>query len=182
MLRSPYPAELTDALQAWGADETGHSGRAMLDHLIGTADHLQSWGAPPEIVLAGLFHSVYGTQSFLIQSVPFERRAEVAALIGAPAEELAWLFCVLKRRALWAPPTGETRALSPHATGEPLTIPEGQVTQLLEIEVANLLDQLPPRDQGGPERAAYMAEFQRAVQDRVSKGAREALKVWMRAD
>ena len=154
MLRSPYPAELTDALQAWGADETGHSGRALLDHLIGTADHLQSWGAPPEIVLAGLFHSVYGTQSFLIQSVPFERRAEVAALIGAPAEELAW----------------------------PLTIPEGQVTQLLEIEVANLLDQLPPRAQGGPERAAYMAEFQRAVQDRVSKGAREALKVWMRAD
>ena len=178
---APWSPRLIDALCAWGTDETSHSGRALLDHLVGTADRLRAWRNPEPVCLAGLFHSVYGTQSFTIQSVPMERRDQIVALIGEEAEALAWLFCVCRRRGLWGAPPGEALVLQQHATGEAIPVSARQAGQLLEIEVANLLDQLPPRARGGPEREAYMRTFHAGIQGWVSSGAMGALEAWLEA-
>jgi (p)ppGpp synthase/HD superfamily hydrolase len=74
------------------AARNGHSGRKLIDHLTGTADLLAKWNCEMDVVLAGLCHSVYGTDSFHTVTIDPSRRDEVRALIGERAEQLAWEF------------------------------------------------------------------------------------------
>ena len=75
-----------------GADENGHSGRSLLEHLTGTASILMDWNCSNDIVYAGLCHSIYGTDSYHTVTVDPSKRDEVRALIGEKAEALAWEF------------------------------------------------------------------------------------------
>jgi len=177
-----WKPELLEALRVWGADETEHSARSLLDHLVGTADLLHAWGHPDALCHVGLFHSVYGTRSFQIQTVPMEHRAEVAALVGPEVERLAFLFCVLDRRGLRETLEGEDAVLRDHATGAPRPVSAAEVWQLLEVEVANLLDQVGPRAEASPKVDRYMVEFDASVRSRVSAAAAAALEGWLAAD
>jgi (p)ppGpp synthase/HD superfamily hydrolase len=93
-----------------------HSGRDFFEHLKGTHDLLCDWGNPEYLCLAGLFHSIYGTQFFKHKTLSLDQRSELAALIGDKAEHLAYLFCTKDRRTFTDP-------------------------DLLEIEAANLIEQ-----------------------------------------
>ena len=53
-----------DLLLELNADENPHSGGELLDHLRGTHDFLAAWGNDQPVCLGGLFHSIYGTQSY----------------------------------------------------------------------------------------------------------------------
>ena len=46
---------------------------------------------------AALFHSIYGTEGFQGYKLPLTQRAEIAELIGARAERLAFIFCMVDR-------------------------------------------------------------------------------------
>lgn len=83
------------------ANEARHSGRDLLTHLRGTHDLLAAWGCPDDVCTGGLFHSIYGTNSFKHQSCPLDSRPNIIKLIGPAAEFLAYLFCVLDRPAAW---------------------------------------------------------------------------------
>lgn len=69
-------------------------------HLIGVQSVLRSWGAEEHVTNAALFHSIYGTEGFQGYKLPLSYRAEIAALIGARAERLAWIFCVVDRHSV----------------------------------------------------------------------------------
>ena len=84
-------------LKELSTDESPHSGRTLLDHLSGTRDLLVEWANPEHICLGGLFHSIYGTAYYKVQSASLDRRGDVAAVIGERAEALAFLFCVTDR-------------------------------------------------------------------------------------
>jgi hypothetical protein len=45
------------------ADRMPHSGRSLLDHLVGTRQLLVDGGARPPVCNAGLIHFVYGTRA-----------------------------------------------------------------------------------------------------------------------
>ena len=75
-----------------GVDDNNHSNRSLLDHLLGTAELLMSWKCDTDIVLAGLCHSIYGTDSYHTVTVDHSKRDEVRSLIGERAETLAWEF------------------------------------------------------------------------------------------
>lgn len=138
-------AEILGFLGSLGASENPHSGRTLTQHLIGTHDQLLAWGNPPEVCLAGLFHSIYGTQAYVVSTASFEDRARVAAVIGEAAETLAWRFCVADRRHLLAnTSSGAPLSFRNHLTGEVSALEEPMFRQLCEIELANILDQLPP--------------------------------------
>ncbi|GGL21574.1 DUF6817 domain-containing protein [Caulobacter rhizosphaerae] len=130
-------------LARFGADGVGHSGRALLDHLTATASMLQAWGEDEAVCDAGLFHSVYGTESFKRAILSVDRRAEVAAVIGQRAERLAYLFGAMTKRSF-------VLALSPRGPGE-LTLLDGRqepvarsdLKDLAHIFVANWLEQFP---------------------------------------
>ncbi len=116
--------EYVELLVSLRANETRHSGRDLLTHLRNTHDLLEAWGCPDDVCAAGLFHSVYGTNSFKHQSCPLDFRPNIAKLIGREAEFLAYLFCVLDRpAALFTLRDHERRR------------------ELLQIETANLIEQ-----------------------------------------
>jgi (p)ppGpp synthase/HD superfamily hydrolase len=104
------------------ADENAHSGRNLLDHLLGTAELLMEWECDKDLVLAGLCHSIYGTDSYHTVTIDPSRRDEVRALIGEKAEKLAWEFGNRKNPRI-------------------VSFIENKETDLVVIECANLIEQ-----------------------------------------
>lgn len=131
-----------DSLTALGTDTTPHSGRTLFDHLKGVHDLLQEWGNSEAICLAGLYHSIYGTQAFKIKTVGLDQRDSVRAVIGETAEQLAYFFCVSDRKSFYPDHPG-TDPLQIHdlVHDKNVDVSDEQVTQLIEIEAANYLDQ-----------------------------------------
>jgi hypothetical protein len=93
--------ELLDYLVDLGADDTQHTHGSLRQHLRGTYGLLREWQAPERLCLAGLFHSVYGTETFTKTTVPLEQRETIRQLIGADAEELVYLWGRMRRASLY---------------------------------------------------------------------------------
>ena len=58
------------------------------------------WRQPLYLQVAGLFHSIYGTEGFQGHSLPYSRREEVRLRIGSKAEKFAYWFCVVDRQTV----------------------------------------------------------------------------------
>ncbi|WP_405758427.1 DUF6817 domain-containing protein [Streptomyces sp. NBC_00073] len=86
-------------LRELGADRLDHPGGTLLAHLERVRAQLGAWGARPELCLAGLCHASYGTDGFATALMPVGRRAELAAVIGAEAEEIVYLYAGCDRSA-----------------------------------------------------------------------------------
>jgi len=108
-------------LIALDAQQTRHTGRTLFEHLKGVHDLLRDWDNPEDVCLAGLYHSIYGTNTFKHQSL--HDRAKLVEMIGDHAEFLVHCFST-KDRPLF----------------ESIDDPVVRM-QLLEIEAANLLEQ-----------------------------------------
>jgi hypothetical protein len=104
-----------------GTRGTAHTGRSLFDHLKGVHDLLRDWDNSEEVCLAGLFHSIYGTQSFKHQSM--SDRGKLAQMIGDYPEFLVHCFSTKDRPLFESVDDPVARA------------------QLMEIEAANLLEQ-----------------------------------------
>ncbi len=124
------------------AGDLPHSGRSLTEHLVGTHDLLQQWGNPEPVCLAGLFHSIYGTEIYQHRAVSIAQRTLIAGLIGSEAEKLAYAFSVTRRpKAFLANAGKESTVLYDHQTGGSVTITRDEMNKLLEIEAANLIEQ-----------------------------------------
>jgi ATP-dependent Clp protease ATP-binding subunit ClpA len=121
-----------------------HSDRGLLDHLLGTRQLLVEWEARPALCDAGLFHSVYGTESYELKAIPLTMRNEVQQLIGEEAESLAWLFCMMRRETLFQNPGREGELRVQHRlTDEWLPLTKIQFQDLLTMTIANTLEAFP---------------------------------------
>jgi len=134
--RGPALALLLEA----GAHEVRHSGSTLLDHLVGTADLLSSWGVPDHVELAGLMHSVYGTGSFGEAPLGLADRGRVAAAIGADAEHLVDLYCRMDVPFLDDAAAGRSPLLSREDWSE-LPATPGDLPELQLLVLANRLEQ-----------------------------------------
>jgi hypothetical protein len=83
-----------------GARDIPHSGRTLLDHLVGTYRVLSAWGQREAVCLAGLFHSCYGTEAFAPALFGADEREDVRDVIGAAAEQIAHVFGTADRRSI----------------------------------------------------------------------------------
>lgn len=72
-----------------------HSGTTLFEHLYGTYKILKSHGADETTCLAGLFHSVYGTEYYNRFRID---REQIRDIIGIEAENVVYAFCNLKNR------------------------------------------------------------------------------------
>jgi hypothetical protein len=82
-----------DFLESIGCSEINHSGRTLIEHLMGVRRILKEWGAPEYLQDAGLFHAVYGTTYTKLQMTV--SRDKVRDLIGEHAEEICFIFCTI---------------------------------------------------------------------------------------
>lgn len=133
-------------LRAHGVDRVSHSEENLLSHLVGTRTLLLSWGARPELAWAGLFHSVFTTESFDATSCPPELRERIGAIFGMEVLSLIERFGAISRASLVCAATGTGVCLD-HRSGEALEVDAETITSLLELHAANAveqLDRLPP--------------------------------------
>lgn len=141
--RDTYAASI-EFLRALGAVHVRHSDRAFLDHLIGTARLLETWGADDDVCRAGLFHSIYGTESFEEPLLSFDERARVIEQIGERAERLAYVFCRFEPHSLFrAIQGGEPYFVDLLEGAGTLPITRRELVDLLAIFWANKREQLP---------------------------------------
>ena len=84
-------------LNSVGAAKIPHRESDLLTHSRNVSDMLRDYGRPVDEQVAGLFHSVYGTefQQYKI-TIP---RDTIASLIGEYSESIVNLFCTLNDRA-----------------------------------------------------------------------------------
>lgn len=158
-----------------GADRTSHSRGTLLAHLQGTHDLLAGWGNPEEVCVAGLFHSIYGTYAFDRRSADLGRRAEIQAVIGIGAERLVHLFCVTDRRWFYEHLDEARFVLRDIVEDRDLSVERDTLAALIEIEVANVVDQVPRRSRKKALAAAqwYGPAFERS-REYISPGAAQA--------
>jgi hypothetical protein len=130
-------------LEHEGAGTIGHSKRTLLQHLVGVRALLASWRARPELLDAGLFHSIYGTEFFLPVLVDPTQRDRVQALIGAEAERLANLWAGLQRSSL-AENVGRSDGFRARRRGgvEGLELTLQDVQDLVTLWTADTLEQV----------------------------------------
>ena len=156
MPRPPQAALLL--LEELGVSDRRHlAGRSLAEHLTATFEILADWGAPEEVTLAGLFHSVYGTEAFDHPSLTPDglSRLRVRNAIGVAAERLAYMFCALEREMFLANPAG--RRLANRFDGTTLAFRAGDLAAICEIFMANEIDLAIAKKGGDPKRIVAKA-------------------------
>jgi len=130
-----------------------HSNRCLLDHLIGTYELLVQRENPETVCVAGLFHSIYGVETEQCKPDRFDQRNLVRTVIGEPAEQLVYLFCSLERGSYLT-----RRANQP------------EYQALIEIEVANIIEQAPHIDHFFKETLGYIDKLKQVMDLLILKG------------
>jgi len=167
MVEEKYRAFLVDHLRT---GEIRHSGRDFYTHLKGTHDLLRAWENPEPVCLAGLFHSIYGTLHFRRRAFPIHNRRIIRDLIGEEAEFLAYVFCVTERpKAFLAQAAAAKIVLYDDYADEIIRLSRSDLNKLLEIEVANLVEQ------GGKIRAV----LQQLLATEISRNAKAGIAAYL---
>ena len=81
-------------------DVVPHTNSDFYSHLDGVYSYLERWGLPEHVRLAGLFHSLYGTEGFQGFTLSLEWRDQIRSLIGDRAERLVYCYCALTYQSL----------------------------------------------------------------------------------
>ena len=161
MMTTPRPlSELTDFLRSLGTEEIDHTGHDFLTHLIAVHDLLATHIEDTELAAAGLFHSIYGTEGFQDFSLPSDQREQVCDLIGARAELVAWLNCVMDRAtfdvAVSAALAGETELSICDRAGNPrIAVSVETLRDLATVHLFDWLEQV--------ERSDFVWDYRRAA-------------------
>ncbi|MGW5655895.1 DUF6817 domain-containing protein [Streptomyces humi] len=141
MSASPPGADRAVAfLRGLGAAEISHPGGTLLVHLQRVQDRLAAWGARPALQLAGLCHAFYGTDGFPAALLSLDRRAELAEVIGAEAEEIVYLYASCDRKATYPALADPGAVFRDRFTGRDRVPGPRLCRDFAELSAANELD------------------------------------------
>lgn len=73
-----------------GTAKINHANHSFFQHLIQVYNVLRSWNCSEDVCYAGMFHSIYGNESFKHKTET--DRAVIKELIGEKAEEIVFLY------------------------------------------------------------------------------------------
>lgn len=146
---------LTDFLVSHGTDKIPHSDTPFLAHLIGVYKDLKEWGCEEHVMLAGLFHSIYGTEQFQGFKLPLTDRDTVRELIGEKAERLAYVNCALVRASIDQSAATGIPQIHDRFTDEPLPITDDEWRDLLTMHLCDRLEQVERTGDWGMRRQAW---------------------------
>ena len=132
-----------ELLRELGADDTTHGDRVLLNHLRGVYALLYRWRGDDAVSRAGLFHSVYGSQAFPVSLALETDRLRVRKVIGEKSEVIAYTFGRSDRNFLFQSGPAHAKLLD-RINGELIDLDLEFLRALVEIEVANMLEQTPP--------------------------------------
>ncbi|MEV6877472.1 alpha/beta fold hydrolase [Amycolatopsis sp. NPDC051128] len=127
-------------LRELGAEQVGHPGGHLLDHLRRVRDQVAAWGGSRRARLAALCHATYGTDGFPHPLLPPDRRARLRAAIGDDAEALVHRYGVCDRSRTYAHLGATPLPLTDRFTGEILPLAADDLTDFAVLTIANELD------------------------------------------
>jgi hypothetical protein len=167
-------------LLAFGADGFAHHVGSLAEHLQRTERILRAWGGREALCLAGLYHSVYGSEGITGALVPLDARGAVVRIIGAEAEALVYRFGACARD-VFHPRIGTVDELrfADRFTGDEYAIGRQALADFCEMTIANELDLAGEsecfRAKHGPELLALFARMRGRASDVALAAARAAL-------
>ncbi|HWS55566.1 MAG TPA: hypothetical protein VN228_15615 [Pyrinomonadaceae bacterium] len=167
-------APLKNFLLELGMQEVRHpSESSFYQHSLGVSKYFERLGSPEYMVRAGLFHSIYGAQGFEDFALPISRRAEIAGLIGADAEQVVYLYCAASDESLQDSFEGDaTPRLWDRFLKCPLPVTEEEFTGLLWLTLIDVLEQDARWVRKDPANVgAIWAPFLRKVSERLGPAA-----------
>lgn len=133
--------ELFVELRALGAGEFEHLNGSLAAHLRGTEALLRSWGADESLCSAGLYHAVCGTDGYNPALTLLAGRNVISELIGADAEELAYLYGSCNRKAFYPRiGTKDQLTFADRFTNSEYVINPLQLAGVCELILANELE------------------------------------------
>ena len=167
-------------LLAFGAGSFPHYAGSLAEHLQRTERILRAWGSREELCLAGLYHSVYGTEGINGALVPLDARSDVVRIIGAEAEAIVYRFSACARNVfhLRIGSVDELR-FADRFTGDEYAIDPQALADFCEMTIANELDLAGEserfRAKHGPELLALFARMRGRASEVALAAAHAAL-------
>ena len=147
--------DLKRSLVSLGASQTAHLDVDLLAHMTNVYLTLDRMARPEHVVLAGLFHGVYGTHALngtQVFALHDTRRAEVRDMIGERAEQVVYRFCAMTYesvgRSVRLMLRGKNPELWDRCTNAPLPATPEEFEELLWVKLADLLAHVPQLPNG----------------------------------
>ncbi|WP_426571075.1 DUF6817 domain-containing protein [Aquihabitans sp. McL0605] len=134
---SPTGARLALLKQLGFGELTHDSHVPFLSHLLGTRRVLVEWGERAAMCDAGLFHSAYGTEYFPVDTSV--DRADVSAVIGADAEEIAHAWCTIRRDTI---ELGPPASVIDRTTDERIELTDQLTADIATLWAADTVEQI----------------------------------------
>jgi hypothetical protein len=142
---------LKGSLVEMGTTRIAHLDGTLLAHMENVYRNLERLGRREPLMLAGLFHGVYGTHALHSSDVfelPEEKRGQVRSLVGEESERLVHTFCVMTYESLGKSlrsvlrPGGQAE-LWDRCGRAPIHLSREQFDDLLWVKLADLLAHVP---------------------------------------
>lgn len=120
-----------------------HTSGDLLTHLISTYLILESWRCDDHVCFAGLFHSIYGTETYPLNTVRYDQRNRIKDQIGDEGEALVFYFSCMEKKSFYDNFSNleMPSKLVNRFTGELINIELSTLIELAHISLANWLDQ-----------------------------------------
>jgi hypothetical protein len=163
-------------LEDRGAAGIPHPGETLLAHLSRVRSTLESWGARPDLCMAGLCHAFYGTDGFDTRLGDLDRRYELSRVIGILAEKIVYLYGACDRRRTYPGLLSGEPVLADRFTGETVRLDPGGVRDFAELTVANELDVMEHSAELRERHAADLAAVFTTWKDLLSPAAAAAVE------
>lgn len=125
-----------------GATNIRHIRGSLLDHLTRVEETLKKWDAPEHVQLAGLFHSVFGTDHFKKELLEEADMEQVRLLIGEKAAHLVSLFSGIERFSFSSKRIPGSYSVFNKDTKTVIPLTKEETSELLHILLANAIDHL----------------------------------------
>jgi len=149
------PVAFLNLLEDWQIDGHAHLQGTLREHLLGTYELLDSWGARSALCVAGLFHAVDGTQRFSGRLNRDQR--PLAEVLGSEVASLITRYATCDRDLVWGQiGVSERVRFTAENAGPSAWFNAAELADFCELTIANELEIL-RRDQG--HRDAYGALF-----------------------
>lgn len=123
-----------------GVDQVAHTHGNFLAHLKGVSEYLKKFERPHPVLVAGLFHSIYGTESFQRFALSLDQRDEVKRMIGEEAEALVYAYCNMSYESFDKSVFEDEPLLEDRNTKKPIPVTREQFMDIQWMMMADALE------------------------------------------
>ncbi len=137
------PQELIESLENLNANSIAHSSTTLLRHLVRTYQLLKKWEAPEYVCISGLYHSIYGTQTFKKFLIDPQQREKLRKLVPSDSENLVYYFYIHDKKEFLKNLTkANSLPLINRLDRSNIYITEEEFLDFLRIRLADYIEQM----------------------------------------